>query len=67
MDLQGSLNSITGAEIFRLMKKINEEQGTTFLIVTHDSRIAKATQRTIYLKDGVTYNGPTINMDILQY
>lgn len=49
------------------MKKINEEQGTTFLIVTHDSRIAKATQRTIYLKDGVTYNGPTINMDILQY
>jgi len=40
----GNLDSVTGAEIFKLMKRLNKEKGTTFIIVTHDPRIAKATE-----------------------
>ena len=48
----GELDSKTGQEIITLMKKINEEKGTTFIIVTHDPDVAKKTSRIIFLKDG---------------
>ena len=55
----GNLDSVTGAEIIKLMKKMNKEYETTFIIVTHDSRIAKATGRVIFLEDGRTTDKPT--------
>ena len=61
----GNLDSVTGAEIFKLMKRLNKKKGTTFIIVTHDPRIAKATERTIYLKDGKTYTDPTVALDVI--
>ena len=35
-----------------LLSQMNEEQGTTFLIVTHDQSIASRCQRTITMNDG---------------
>ena len=49
----GALDSKSGQEIMELLLKMNEEQGTTLIFVTHDPRIAAMTQRTIHLKDGL--------------
>lgn len=48
----GNLDSRTGMEIVSLMQKLNREEGKTFLIVTHDFKIAKLCQKIIYLEDG---------------
>ena len=48
----GELDSATGSEIITLMKKINQEKGTTFIMVTHDPEMAKKTDRIIFLRDG---------------
>jgi lipoprotein-releasing system ATP-binding protein len=48
----GNLDSETSARVYRLLRDINEEIGTTFLVVTHDRRIAERTDRIIEIKDG---------------
>lgn len=59
----GSLDSKTGAEIFHLLQELNKK-GHTFLIVTHDPRIAKATKRIIYLVDGKIFTNPTVDLNV---
>lgn len=49
----GNLDTKTGWEIVQLMKKLNEEKGQTFVVVTHDPHIAETADRIIHLKDGV--------------
>ena len=49
----GNLDSKSGDEIMQLLLKMNEDFGTTLIIVTHDPVIAKLTQRTINLYDGM--------------
>jgi len=52
----GNLDTKTGREIVQLMKKLNKEKRQTFIVVTHDPRIAKEADRTIYLRDGLIEN-----------
>jgi len=49
----GNLDTKTGWEIIQLMKRLNEEKGQTFLVVTHDPQIAEVADRAIHLKDGL--------------
>ena len=35
-----------------LLRKLNEDRGTTLIIVTHDPEIAELTDRIISLRDG---------------
>jgi len=49
----GNLDTTTGWEIVRLMKRLNEEKGQTFVVVTHDQSVAETANRMVYLKDGV--------------
>ena len=49
----GNLDTKTGWEIIQLMKKLNEEKGQTFVVVTHDPYIAETADRIIHLKDGL--------------
>jgi len=51
----GNLDTRSGIEIMNLLHKLHE-QGTTILIVTHDSKIAEHTQRTVHLIDGLVDN-----------
>lgn len=53
----GNLDSKSGKEIMDLILKLNKEQGTTVIIVTHDAAIAEKTQRVIRLRDGLVENG----------
>src|SRR3970282_1080654 len=36
----GNLDTHTGEEVYTLLKKINQEYGTTFVVVTHNEKIA---------------------------
>ncbi len=47
----GNLDSKNGAEIINLLLELNS-RGTTIVMVTHDERLAKQTQRTIRFFDG---------------
>ncbi|MHA1267075.1 MAG: ABC transporter ATP-binding protein [Candidatus Helarchaeota archaeon] len=48
----GNLDRITGIEILQLMKRLNREEGQTFIIVTHDPAVAGIAERVIYVIDG---------------
>jgi putative ABC transport system ATP-binding protein len=49
----GNLDTQSGDEIMKILLKMNEERGTTLIIVTHDPEIAEYTQRVFYIRDGV--------------
>jgi lipoprotein-releasing system ATP-binding protein len=48
----GNLDSHTADEIFELMREINRDDGTAFLVVTHDPRLAARCDRRVELMDG---------------
>jgi len=48
----GNLDSKTGYEIVRLLSKLSTDQGTTIVMVTHDSRVASYAGRILFLYDG---------------
>mgnify|MGYP001175593856 CR=1 FL=1 len=49
----GNLDSKTSAEIYQLMREVNEQRKVTFIIVTHERELASYCDRTIELRDGV--------------
>lgn len=48
----GNLDLKTGAEIISLLQRINAENNTTLLIVTHDQEVATQARRIITIEDG---------------
>jgi ABC-type lipoprotein export system ATPase subunit len=48
----GSLDTQSGTEIMDLLESINQTQGTTILIVTHDPKVARRTRRILTMRDG---------------
>ena len=48
----GNLDTASSKEVFDLMRRFNVESGTTFLVVTHDGRIADQCDRVVELVDG---------------
>ena len=48
----GNLDSKSGDEIMELLLGLNKERGVTLIIVTHDPKIGKMTNRTIRILDG---------------
>jgi len=54
----GNLDSKTGAGIIHLMHWLNKRHGKTFIVVTHDRRIADSAQRVLFLRDGRLSKAP---------
>lgn len=52
----GNLDSKSGEGIFGLIKKINKENNTTIVLVTHNAEFAGMADKVYYLKDGVLVN-----------
>lgn len=52
----GNLDWTTGQAIADVLKKMNHELGTTFLVVSHDISITKYADRVYHLRDGKVLN-----------
>ena len=48
----GNLDAATGRQIIELMFELNEKQGTTLILVTHDEAIAARCGRVLRIQDG---------------
>ena len=57
----GNLDNTTSEDVMSLLSQMNQEQGTTFLIVTHDQSIASRCQRTITMNDGSVLAQSTVS------
>jgi lipoprotein-releasing system ATP-binding protein len=53
----GNLDSATGAEIMRVLARLNQRDGLTVVMVTHDQRIADQAHRVLHLRDGRLLHG----------
>jgi putative ABC transport system ATP-binding protein len=48
----GNLDSRAGAQILRLMRELNRDEGVTIVMVTHDPSAAAIADRIVFLRDG---------------
>jgi len=53
----GNLDSRTSEEVLSMFRRLNEEDGITIIIVTHDPQVAGHAGRLIHIHDGVIVNG----------
>jgi putative ABC transport system ATP-binding protein len=53
----GNLDTKTGEKIVELLRKLNKEKGQTFVLVTHDDKIANESGRIIRIVDGRIADG----------
>ncbi len=53
----GNLDSSSSTEIIQMMHRINRETETTFVLVTHDPRVAATCDRVFQMLDGRVTNG----------
>jgi putative ABC transport system ATP-binding protein len=49
----GALDTTTSREVVEIMREVNRTEGITMIIVTHEGAVARATDRVIYLRDGI--------------
>lgn len=52
----GNLDSLMGNDIMEILHDLNRNEKTTIVMVTHDERLAKKTNRIIHLFDGKQVN-----------
>jgi putative ABC transport system ATP-binding protein len=48
----GNLDTATGRDVFALMRRLNQERGQTYVVVTHDPGIAALCDRTVHMESG---------------
>lgn len=53
----GNLDSCTSNDVLQMFQKLNQEDGITIIIVTHDPAVAQHAQRIIRISDGVILDG----------
>jgi lipoprotein-releasing system ATP-binding protein len=54
----GNLDRHTAQQMFKLLKQVNAESRTAFLIVTHDPELAALADRRLYMDAGRLVNAP---------
>jgi putative ABC transport system ATP-binding protein len=49
----GNLDTVTGQDVMRLLRTLNEQRGVALIVITHDQEIAALAPRRIHLRDGL--------------
>jgi macrolide transport system ATP-binding/permease protein len=49
----GNLDSRTSEEVLQMFQRLNEEEGLTIILVTHDPGVAHHARRSIRMRDGL--------------
>ena len=64
----GALDPVTSREVLALFKELHEEDGVSFLIVTHSKEVAAFCDRSLELRDGrfVAEHGSDLNIERLE-
>jgi putative ABC transport system ATP-binding protein len=53
----GNLDSATGHEVIEFFRELNQKDGVTLIIVTHERRVSTIAQRVISMRDGLIVEG----------
>jgi ABC-type lipoprotein export system ATPase subunit len=53
----GNLDSRTSEEILQMFRDLNEKEGLTVILVTHDPEVAHHAKRVIRIRDGLIESG----------
>ena len=59
----GNLDSTNAGEIMELLKRLNKEQGQTFVLVTHSDEVGGMADRIVRMSDGVIVDDGNGNID----
>lgn len=62
----GSLDTSAGDEIMRLLVDLRASQGTTIVVVTHDRRVARTTNRILTMRDGRITDDHTVAEPLIE-
>ncbi|MHA1911783.1 MAG: ABC transporter ATP-binding protein [Candidatus Kariarchaeaceae archaeon] len=54
----GNLDWKTGLEVAQVMKNLNQKEGITFAVVSHDISISEMANQVFYMHDGLIYDKP---------
>jgi putative ABC transport system ATP-binding protein len=57
----GNLDSVTGGMVLDLLLKLNRQEGTTLVLVTHDQALSRLTDRIVRLRDGLIVDEVILN------
>jgi ABC-type lipoprotein export system ATPase subunit len=57
----GNLDSHTSEEVLQMFQQLNQEEGITIIIVTHDPNVARHARRIIGISDGVIVDGASLH------
>lgn len=49
----GNLDSRTSEEVLQILRQLNQEEGSTIILVTHDAKVARHARRIIRIHDGI--------------
>lgn len=63
----GNLDSKATNDVMKLLKKLNQETGSTILMVTHDAYVASMCGRVLFIKDGQLYREMTAGENQSQF
>ena len=56
-----NLDTENGEQVMEIMKRLNNETGTTFVFATHDPRVIKYAKRVVTLQDGLIVKDNRVN------
>jgi len=54
----GNLDSLTSEEVLAMFQDLNQKEGITIIMVTHDIHVAGYAQRAIHISDGLIVDRP---------
>ena len=56
----GNLDAKSAESVYQLLKELNQELGTAFVVVTHDQQLASKLDRQMYMTNGILKDEPNV-------